>query len=301
MELKRRYPDSNETQSYHIHFNRRRDFSDILTPGNIDLHSVPNDRRNVESLIIEKVGNGDGRYNLPGQKSRLAALPSIEKELGDLEEKFQKSRQKSINEGRMPFEKYPIELQNKKHRLEAEQDVIESELIILRQILSRFTDEEDDRKRKLMLRYGPYGNGQLKGGFLSEIDRQRVEPNEDGVLIITEKSSPYRGMRSIDYYALVCKPWRKASAKLKKEMLKITNGRKGNQLSEVERQQVSSRRDELFEQFPEWENLFVKMMPDRPRMPRWPARCIDHTEQEKPAAELVRTKQQQRNMPVSNK
>ena len=270
---KRRYP-VDQYPIYSDTFDRKRVNSPILnSKSTVDIHTVLLDKRNIEGLILEKRGNDEGRHYKPGERAKLAALPSIEAELKELEKAYKRASQKSVNEGRPPLEDWPPELLKKKHRREAEFDVITEEVEALENALKEFVDEQQKTDDNLMLKYGPAGSGNLRNGFLVRIDGQRVEPNENGVLIIDDDCSPYDGLSSVDYYTLVVKPWNKAKLRFDNERYKIFRGDVKNP---EYRAAWKKRLEELHNKYPDWQDLFVKLLPGKPAMPIYPKNCKNH-------------------------
>jgi hypothetical protein len=103
--------------------------SNILNTGDrIHLHSILMDQRNLKGLIAEYKGNDGGMYFLPGEQAKQAYIPAVEDALKGIDIKFKKENQQIVNSGRPPLEGLPPHLTEKKHKLEAELDVLREEL-----------------------------------------------------------------------------------------------------------------------------------------------------------------------------
>jgi hypothetical protein len=164
----------------------------LINQNNISIHSVLFDHENIKSALLERQGNEEGLYYLPGQMAQRAYLPAIQDELEELNADFERASQQSVNEGKSPLapDEWPEHLLERKLKLEATHDVLVAECEVLQEALNKYIDQEKERSDDLMLKYGPLGSGQLRDGFLIELDGQHVKPDSEGILRITDERSP---------------------------------------------------------------------------------------------------------------
>ena len=114
-----------------------------------------------------------------------------------------------------------------------------------------------------------------KGGYCVEWDGQRVEPNEDGVLIISDTRSPYNGLSSADYYVL-SKKWKRATSKLNNAKIKLTHELHAQGKSAEFDKRWKALRKKIIEKNEGYDKLFALKLPGKPAMPKWPEGCVNH-------------------------
>ncbi len=266
---KRRYP-VDKYPIYSEAFDRRRVNSSILNPSKIvDIHTQFNDRNALEYLKLQIEGDEEGTYNRPGQLAGLAYIPAQQRVMAAVDEKYEEFKQQIINAGRYPPTVMPPNLRKEQLQAEAVLDVLTEELEVISKMLDEWSEEEILKDDHLMLKYGPRGGGQLRHGFLVEVDHQKVAPNRAGLQVITDERSPYHGMASADYFASVVKPWTKISNKLKNEETKLTHKLYEQGRRDEVKVEWKKRKAELFELL-QLKPLFSLKLAGKPRMPSWP-------------------------------
>lgn len=142
---------------------------------------------------------------------------AAEKQLEQIEEKFERYKQQQINEGRPKPQRLPGELQEEKFRLLASTDISNEELDEIQKRLDAFANQEEKAQDGNVLKGGPQGSAQIKGGVLVKVDGQKVLPDEDQVLRIRDSRSPYDGLRTDLYFDQVVIPWKRDKARLRNE------------------------------------------------------------------------------------
>ncbi|MBN2611768.1 MAG: hypothetical protein JXB00_09465 [Bacteroidales bacterium] len=216
-----------EAREYHEKFDKLRLNSRILNAGGqkISFDSIVAwDRTSILSLLAELQGNIDGQY-VKEKTYYTARLPLIQAQIAEIEQKFKDFQQQRINEGYKKPEKMPEKMFIDLLRLQASEDVTTEEIEFLQEKLNEFEELLIKEKSENILACGPKGSGRLQGGFLVEIDGQQVTSLK-GVLVISEKTSPYYGLSVFDYREFVAKPWtterkRKMSDLQKKRELQL--------------------------------------------------------------------------------
>jgi hypothetical protein len=171
-------------------------------------------KEGVEKLLQMWRGDSEGFYVQMGQR-----FPSMLRETQDkldaITERFEAHNQDLVNQGKSPLKEMLPDLKTEQLQLEGRYDLLMSEIAALEKKLSEFQEKETIVKSKDVLRNGPQGSGQLRGGILVEVDGQRVSKNEDGLLYIDEPSSQYHGMLTSDYFEMIVRPWQKLSGAYK--------------------------------------------------------------------------------------
>ena len=140
-------------------------------------------------------------------------IPGQEKKLQDVVKEIEQYRSRMIKEGAEDPESYPPELMNKKSDILAKMDVLGLELDAIRKKLVEHEKQEESVFNELILEHGPRGFIKLKDGFVAEIDGQKCEL-VDGVPVIVEKDSPYRGYSVANYKTWIVKPYLKFRDKM---------------------------------------------------------------------------------------
>lgn len=127
-------------------------------------------------------------------------------------------------EGKTVTEEWPTHLLERRCLAEARLDVAKREKEFLEERLEKYYEKpEAELEEKGILEYGPIGRGRLKDGVLVELDGQKIEPfktEDDEILVITSKTSPYYGLAVTDYRAHVIVPFTLARRKRQYELEK---------------------------------------------------------------------------------
>jgi len=147
------------------------------------------DVRGLSGLITE----------LEGSQTRAAEL------LATIDAEFENQKVRARRLGKVEPTEIPQDLAKEQLEAQARADVIALELAFVREKLveaeARIAAAADDK----VLMYGPIGSGRCEP--LVEIDGQAVKADDEGILRINCKKSPYNGMRICDYREMVCKPF----------------------------------------------------------------------------------------------
>lgn len=182
----------------------------------------------IHSKVLNEnyqVGELDGL--LSGKQKRLQML---EDELEDHITAQKQSKQIEFNRGR----KYVEDDRSREKRLtlEARIDVCKWENEHLKKAIEEAEQQEDKHEELPCMPRGPLGLNQVRGstgtGF---IDGQYCTP-VDGMIVISDQRSPYRGMAVMDYTAHISQPWKFACRKHNKQRRKqlLESGVKEEQL-----------------------------------------------------------------------
>ena len=245
-----------------------------------------NDRRFVQSLIVEWIGVEDRNgmyYYLEGDYWRTARIPGLEKRLVEFAILLQVHQTKRLNLGFNKPQTLPKELYDKQLATEAALDVALEELDYFKEALDKLPVAVP-RNSKLFVRFGKKGLFGVKETDrhpdprqtrLIEIDGQQILPSAKGLLIINDVRSPYHQMSCADYRGLIMKPWLKVQTRLLNEKLKLEKVLHAKGSRDAFPEQWQKRREQLFEKFPEWENLFSLKF-EGLSIPSWPKDIQKH-------------------------
>lgn len=261
--IKRRYTPQNraEFKIYNDFMDRYLLDSNILNSGNtpLNVHTILWDKSAILSNLFQLEGNAQGEYIRPDDVKVPASIPNTKRRLKEVEARFVAHCDQREDQGYERPSEWPHALLTERLKLEARLDVYLREAEFLHSKLSEYKTKEISRRNTLMLSYGPLGNGQLRGGVLVEIDYQKVS-SVDGVLIITEETSPYRGMKVADYRKYVQEPWRKA----RETEINTALERRAREYAETGHSKV------------EVPLGIGQLMPRREDLPPWPRECKNY-------------------------
>ncbi len=249
-------------------FDRKRLESNILNYDPIpSIHTIIEDKQNLQSLLLERVGDEEGNYYRSGI-ARRAFLPMIRSKLYAIHVQFEIIKETFVKRG---FEKpttLPNDLRDKQLRLFAEEDVTLEEIETLELKIKNFTDREQEEDNSRVLEYGLKCSGHFWGfkapteemvNQLHDLDGQLITMHPDGFLIIDDKRSPYDGMKVSDYHKLA-KAWTMERLKSDGEKLKRLQKEAKEQGHPVPSQLKASSSKKV----------------DRNSLPKWPSWAQKH-------------------------
>lgn len=178
------------------------------------------DMASVQKALRVWKGDENGEYFKDGIPYG-AVIPLLRREIADLRDKVNDTKQRLQNEG-FPPDQVAKHLQPDHEKLlekEAAMDVARNEVVQIVQWIDDIKKkQEKQREIREVLPYGPRRSRSLKDGVLSEIDGQRVS-KINGVLLIDDPKSPYDGM-SIDDYHKLAEAWSKQRRQAERNKLK---------------------------------------------------------------------------------
>jgi hypothetical protein len=143
---------------------------------------------------------------------------------------FEDYKLKRRRNGEPEPETMPEHLLSEQFRLEARADCILEEIDALKELLASHAERERQEKENRVLMNGPMGS--IWGEPIIEIDYQPVRYDSEGFPYIDCPTSPYDGMKVIDYREHICKPWRQAKDAA---YMKIYEKTKDDSLTEKQR------------------------------------------------------------------
>lgn len=244
-------------EHYHDRFDNLRINSELLNSfkGVPDVYSKMWDRRTLEVELEDK-------------KTQLVEL---KKRLDDVDKDFEYHQQQVINQGFHKPTTLSPELLQRRYRLEASYDVVLEEVEWLGDKIKNYDETEIRKTDSRVLQNGLRGGGRLYDGMLVEIFGMRVTKNDKDILIIDQPGCYLDGMSVIDVRDL-SERWCKARFTLDKEKRKLIQRfhAKGCDQKEID-QEWTARRNQLFTEHPDWNDLFAVQLPHKPAMPEWPA------------------------------
>lgn len=179
--------------------------SNILSPqqignGSIIESVVENDLQNLYGHRIELTGQPEGdhvnKYFFNGLW-KTAKVPTFELILAELKTEFKNHQQTQLNRGSLLPKTYPPELLEKKNQILARLQIAQEEIDFLDGLIS---DAEAKEKEAAEFRepcLGPkatWAREEMRDGVIISCAGQKVEPDKDGVLRITDSRSPYNGL-----------------------------------------------------------------------------------------------------------
>lgn len=176
------------------------------------------------SLLIELLGtNNSGKYRDKNGDIQTATIAYRTQQIKEIESAFDREKQRLASEGRRVPDTMASHMMERYRRQIAKLAVNEIEVEIIRAELTKLEniDKRDVDSRVLMR--GPMGTARIAPtpgyphGRIIQIDGQTVEPDADGIMRISDKRSPYNGMKVCDYIDFVCKPWLRERSRLQAE------------------------------------------------------------------------------------
>jgi len=209
---------------YHERFDFYRMHSNILNPeSRPSIHTTFNDKRSITGLLVEIIGDADGRYRRENA-TYIARIPGVRQKLSTIELEWQRRQQQYINSGYEIPEQMDSDLWEQKLTSEAALDIYAEERELLEQRLATYKDKETEVEDANMLRRGLIQVSHLWGfrditklDILHDIDGQLCD-FINNTLCITSKKSPYYGM-SVSNYRKLSKLWRADMQKRNDEKL----------------------------------------------------------------------------------
>ena len=172
-------------ESYILEFNRNRThLNPSVIEGNPD---------NLKSHLLQIKGNDQGVYFDSRHKEVPSGLSRLKEQEQALEKEWKQHVESRINQGEKPPKKWPLDLQDKKDRLEARKMVAEEEVKWLEEQLVK-AEEEKHKREKKPANSRLSGAGRLSNGVLVEFCDWPVSKNSEGILAINDPSSPFNTM-----------------------------------------------------------------------------------------------------------
>lgn len=145
-------------------------------------------------------------------------LQMLEEELEDVDTVQKRSKQIAFNKGQTYVQ--DDRSREKKVTLEAKIDVVKWEMEAIKQAIEEAEKEKVKHDEQPCLPRGPEGCNQVRGTTGSGyVDGQWVEP-VNGVPVIVDERSRYRGMAVVDYIQQIARPWIIACSQYKAKCLK---------------------------------------------------------------------------------
>lgn len=216
--IKKRYTQRDpEFEQYSRFFDIYITESKILNPSKIhpgDVYSpMLTDRRSVQTELFRLQGDENGLItNRTYGTSVPAYIPAVQEKLRQLKAKFAEYCSERDKQGFKIPEVMPPDMLKERLQLEAKLDCFLREAEQLENMLAKHEEVQEEIHNSECLSHGPLGNGVLKNGDLESIDGQAVS-RINGILVITESGSPYKGMSVRDYRSKISEPWCKQRAK----------------------------------------------------------------------------------------
>lgn len=211
--ITRRYTDQ-RTKEWRIYGDFLDKFlhdSDIINANaqDFNVHTVFWDKPAAIAALFALEGDADGMLRTTRNERVQAAIPLTREKLKEVQNKWESYCSQKVNAGFDTPTEWPIELLTVRCKLEARLDCYLREAEYIKQFLQKQNDKTQAVAKSKILMYGPIGSGRLHDGEICEIDFQQVE-RVNNLLIITEASSPYRGMQVSDYRKCVVQPYKDA-------------------------------------------------------------------------------------------
>jgi len=225
MDTKRRYPNTDEFTVYHSRFDLLRGQSSILNEHKSRNFYNPNlaDKSELQSLLLRyqgvQSGDNKGYYYAPDDRHwERCKLLALKESITMIEKEWEAYRQRIVQEGRKRPEKMPSNLLIRLHEKQAEYDVAELECEEIQRRLKEFLKEEEKIHKSKVLKFGPHGQAKLAGGRIAILDGQRCGLSPEGVVVIIEKTSPFYGMSTVDYFEHIVTPWGLAKKERRRQL-----------------------------------------------------------------------------------
>ncbi|MBN2828830.1 MAG: hypothetical protein JXR56_00755 [Candidatus Cloacimonetes bacterium] len=217
-QIRRRYTPSNpEYKIYSETFDRLLINSTILNSSEkgaiiVDRLEI-SDLSSIKSVLFELTGDQNGIVMSTKAGGDInAIIPNAERKLALIHGRFDSYCNMKEAQGYKRPKVWPPKLLEERLKTEARLDVWKREAELLQNLVDHWKETKTERDASKVLQYGPRGNGQLKGGYLDEIDYQKVEYVGD-ILVIVDEHSPYKGMAVSSYREHIVEPVRAAQRK----------------------------------------------------------------------------------------
>ncbi len=144
-------------------------------------------------------------------------IPFVKGQLEQLEQTFAQYKKDRLNQGFKAVDLMPAHMLEEYYTQNARLTVLEMEADFLQKRLSEYKEVEDVESNAGVLKYGLRAFSKLKDGVIVLMDGQRVQ-EIDGIMVIVDTRSPYRGMACSDFRDL-CKVWMSQRKEADKEKL----------------------------------------------------------------------------------
>ncbi len=204
-----------------MYMQKFRSGSQVLNPVNNSLNRsfIPSDINNLKTWLLEIQGNGNGEYydprnaqSYPGDKIRERGFaPSkivrLQDELKHLEEQHNKYVEGRLASGYPKPTEWPERALHQKKTVEARIQVANEEIDKLKELIAKLEQKKAEGKGKHLLgdpRYWSAGN--LRDGILVQVGPWKVKPDEEGLLRISDPTSPYDSMPVWQFRSQVVRP-----------------------------------------------------------------------------------------------
>lgn len=228
--MKRRYEQKDkEYEVWNNFFIRYKMGSRIFNPNDTPgMDSIFFDKENITTELLTRIGDQFGKY-MRGKTVNTAYIPYLNSMLEEIEKRFKAYQIKRVSAGYSEPTEMPKELLKEKLNYQARLDITDLEIENLTKRLKSFTDIAETKTDGDVLAFGLQGSFHLLGTHASnpdlmdtirEIDGQNCSLLPSGILIISDKRSPYNGLE-VKTYRELCQTWKeeqkaKEKAKLKK-------------------------------------------------------------------------------------
>ena len=199
-----------------IYLDRYRMQSTILAgnrnSSNLNQPLIPGNKSNLESHLRQLLGGDQkseqpGFYWAPDQRKWIPdRIPSLREQLAGLEKKFEEHTLSELNIGNSKPRVWPDHLLEQRDRLNAKLQVAEEEQRELERLLEQAEEQQKKARPSLLTHPRNWGSGSLRHGVLESIGPWSVSPNEEGLLVIDDESSPYHTMPVWRFKSEILKP-----------------------------------------------------------------------------------------------
>lgn len=158
-----------------------------------------NSADDLKSRIILLEGGDEyknQRWNSEKKKFETAFLEVLRNKLKKVQQEFESYKQMEINTGNRPPKQWPPHLLEKREDAEAHLAVAEEELSWLKSKLEKVEAEAEKPAKEGGLFADPrtWSSSTTRDGIIDTVAGQKCAMNEEGILYITDESSPYQGM-----------------------------------------------------------------------------------------------------------
>lgn len=242
----------------------------------------PDHKRGLEAIQAAWFGDESGYYEREGRREQ-AELPAIYQQIEQVHAKYEAVKKRLLREGKDPHKDMPPDVEEQKQRIEALYDIRMEEAEQIKKWINNYREEERREFNKKMLQKGPQGTAQLYRGTPYHIDYQKCDLNEDGVPIIVDEDSPYKGMSVADYRQYIVKPWKDARNHLQNEESKLRRRLQYKGYDEADiKKEWKKRRSEIMRAWSKYENIFYQNIRGK-SIPKWPDNVPNHLKESEKA------------------
>jgi len=196
-----RFEDKSNHPEYFTVYNAKKSSSPILNEDIDGSETIPTKNlKAIKNLLRKYEGDKDGNVVRNDGRIVPSKLKKAKSNIQQFKNQFEKVNKRRKNQGKLPYQEMPDNMQKDYEAALAKLDVIKEEIKALKEKKQKIKQQKKKKRNRKILKYGP--QGVAKGEPLRIIDGQNVE-QKNGRLYIEDSASPYDGMPVVAYRNLI--------------------------------------------------------------------------------------------------